>query len=448
MSCRCLSRLWNLSLLRYAAGFCLLFCVLECPLTAEEGDAAPVTVPIEVEDPSAQHPGLVVSSDTFELLTADRIQTSLFAHRRGGLRRRALGNWGGSRASESAVHAALRWFSRHQDENGKWGLRSYPDRCSDLGPRCEPGEAHPDAGGDITVSAQALLCFLGAAYDHHIPSPFRRVVKAGLDWLLDQQQEDGRFAEDNVRVDAQATLALVEAFAVSQDPDLREPAQRGVTHLISQQHRVPERALAWGLRQGSAMDTLTTAWVMQALYLAQMVDLDVGNGIVGGQHYAQAVWQGGREDFLLRWNPSEETQDATFHLAAGAHLVTWTWRDQEHAMHDPMREQLRFRALQNAHIDHQVRQWPMNVENLLWTTQALFQLSARQTDNSLWQEWNAAFRDVLVAGQRRDDGCFDGSWDPQETRFDGHQLGRLLVTAYATQSLQTYYRYVPIRAPR
>jgi hypothetical protein len=65
-------------------------------------------------------------------------------------------------------------------------------------------------------------------------------------------------------------------------------------------------------------------------------------------------------------------------------------------------------------------------------------LGMYQAGGPPWEQWNPVIRDTLINLQRHD-GCARGSWDP-DFRW-GPQGGRILSTALAALTLETYYRY-------
>jgi hypothetical protein len=65
-------------------------------------------------------------------------------------------------------------------------------------------------------------------------------------------------------------------------------------------------------------------------------------------------------------------------------------------------------------------------------------LGMYQAGGKPWEQWNPIIRDTLVKLQQHD-GCWRGSWDPDSGR--GSKGGRILSTALAILTLETYYRY-------
>jgi hypothetical protein len=67
-----------------------------------------------------------------------------------------------------------------------------------------------------------------------------------------------------------------------------------------------------------------------------------------------------------------------------------------------------------------------------------------QLQGDYWKRWSESLRITLLATQRTA-GTLAGSWDPN-TRWDGYG-GRVYSTALATLCLEAHYRFLPLNAP-
>ncbi len=398
---------------------------------AEEQE--PVDLPVEPPEKTADD----ASASPVFVATTGR-----FGNRSGAGRRRAIGRYGGSRASESAVEAALRWFAIHQSPNGQWSVTGFPMNCSEEGPKAEPGTVHTGAAGDRAVSAYALLCYLGAGYDHRTMSRWRQMVSRGIDWLI--EAHDGEYVYGRNYEQAIVAHALAEAFGLSGDSALREPAQKTIDVLIARQARDAQgRGLGWDYMRPnpSRNDASVSIWVILALRSAYLAGLDTGDALEGAERYLRLAWQAANPNhavlavadssgFPYTWNGTQagsvrRTNRSSIGLLAGCLLGV----DHQDVMMQTMANHVMQENLTES--------YPCNTYYLHHATLAMFQLGGER-----WQAWNAAMRDTLVAAQRKDPPCLDGSWDHEGTAFHGHNVGRLVSTAYVTLSLQTYYRYL------
>lgn len=410
--------------------------------------------PVEMENKARGREEAVSSSEmassgAFMAIGAGGGAAGAFGNRNGGGRRRAVGRYGGSRASESAVEAALKWFAIHQSPNGQWDVDAYPANCDEGGQLCEPGRGHTGKDGDTACSGYALLCYLGAGYDHKHMSKWRKVVKAGIEWLVAAQNADGSWGRNYEN--GICAMALAEAFALSGDAALREPAQKAIDYIISVQAKDgPEDSgyagLGWDYKRPNLtrMDSSVSGWCVMALKSAKAGGLDTKGALEGCKKWLEGAWKCcnpnwesldpyGKSYFPYTWNKTAGTFEHTRLPCVGLLAAVFLGYRQGDII---------LETLANTAVEEQMPAgYPCNTYWMYYNTLGVFQVGGER-----WEKWNASVRDMLVQAQRRDPPCFDGSWDFEGTKFHGHETGRLLSTAYCCLSLEVYYRYLPIAA--
>ncbi len=216
--------------------------------------------------------------------------------RKGG-HKRAIRIGHGCKGGEDSVNAALRWFKKHQSPNGKWDTVGYYRNCTD-NPKCEPGIVDHCSveGSDVAMTGYALYCFLGAGYDQRT-GQYQKVVQKGIDYLLSVQKADGYLGERNYE-NAIATMALCQAYGMTEDPALKGPAQRGVDQILAHENQVAGGGAGYGTGLGwdyvgpsNRNDSSVTGWNVMALKSAFMAGLDVKNGLESTKHWLETVWK-------------------------------------------------------------------------------------------------------------------------------------------------------------
>ena len=119
----------------------------------------------------------------------------------------------------------------------------------------ESGQSITDAG----ATALALLPFLGAGQTH-IAGMYKDEVRAGLDFLLDNQALSETLVREpgNTRLytHGQAAIVLCEAYMMSGDQRLKQPAQNAITFIIAAQHHQG----GWRYNPGQPGDTSVVGW--------------------------------------------------------------------------------------------------------------------------------------------------------------------------------------------
>lgn len=368
-------------------------------------------------------------SGAFMAIGAGGGGASTFGSRSGGGRKRAVGVSGGSKASESCVDASLRFLKKHQSVDGSWDAVAYPTNCTET-PQCEPGVGGPE--DRVALTAQALLAYLGSGYDHLTPNKYRMSVRKSIDLLLGQMAPDGRCGQ-MLETHAQATQVFAEAYAMTSDPALRQPAQRAIDRLLALRLAGADGApLAWGA--DGSIDTVTTLAAVQALRSAYSAGLNVGDGVDRAKIWLDAVAKAAAPGgFPARWSRAgvQGDEPEAGLLAAGLLAAVLLGRTAGDPLVDGLAAALLAKRLPAPAVV------PGDLQRVLWATTALLQVGGAS-----WTAWNAAYRDLLVNAQRKGDGCFDASWDAQP----GMPRGRLQSTLHALLTLEVYYRYAAAKA--
>ncbi len=412
------------------------------PRSESVSTVKPLPIPVAHALPAARpsaRPGpfsgdLSRPSGSRNLSEVPRFYRSRLDANRSNLAQRA----GASPASEQAVERALDWLARHQDADGRWdgGTARYEDATAvpgddDFTVHCPPGQtcfgecAYWDA--DTALSGLALLTYLGAGYTHK-EGKFAITMGNGLDFLLAQQRPDGDLRGPSKVVGmychAMATLALCEAYALSLDPGLREPAERAVAFLVRSRARDGQ---AWRYAPGAPMgDTSILGWVVMALKSARELGLSLPEQ--ESVRHGTLEWldrvAGGQDRGLARYQPNEP-------VTATMTAEAWVCRQfLGTGGPGPASTEAALYVLK-----HESDKGESNFYYWYYGTLALYQHGGPS-----WTRWNGRLRDRIVTLQRTA-GHQSGSWDPDESMY-GAKGGRIYCTAMAALSLEVYYRYL------
>jgi hypothetical protein len=165
------------------------------------------------------------------------------------------------------------WLARHQSADGSWDPDPAAHPCG-----CLAGEVRPTLG-KVGTTGLALLAFLAQGETHKTPR-YGKVVRAGLKFLKAAQREDGSFVAPEgpawVREHALATLAMTEAYAMTQSPLFKAAAQNAVECA----RRLHEPGAGWSATgPPGPTDLETTVWATVALRSARTGGLEVDPGV-------------------------------------------------------------------------------------------------------------------------------------------------------------------------
>ena len=216
--------------------------------------------------------------------------------------------------TELAIERGLQFLSRHQRPDGSWRLQ---DLDKDV-------LIH----SDTAATGLCLLAYQGAGYTHQ-QYKYATINDKALRFLIQHQRANGDLyipqdpaSDQNAWLYSHgiATLALCEAYGMTQDPQLRPAAQLAVNFMVNSQE--PLRG-GWRYRPGVGSDTSVTGWFMMALKSAQLAGLEVPKVTFDRMAgYVQASQVSAAQPHLFRYNPFAPDTVEQRHGLQPTHVMT------------------------------------------------------------------------------------------------------------------------------
>ncbi|MCY3006713.1 MAG: hypothetical protein NTV29_12170 [Planctomycetota bacterium] len=337
--------------------------------------------------------------------------------------------------TEEAIEKGLAFLAKYQRADGSWKLEDFGQRTV--------------IRSDTAATALSLLSFQGAGYSH-VQYKYQQECRKALAFLIAGQQSNGDLyrpmeeASDRngwLYSHAIATLALCEAYGMTQDENLRSAAQRAVDFLVYSQDR-QEGGWRYIPRVGS--DTSVTGWGMMALKSAELSGLYVPKQTFEGiEKWLEHSQVSLREQYLYRYNWLANTPE-TKHGALPTPVMTSVgllmrlymgWKRDNIAM-----AQGADWLLQRPPAMGTEQAPKRDTYYWYYATQVLFHMGEDR-----WKNWYQALYPLLIESQVTQ-GPYAGSWEPNGPIPDawGEYAGRLYVTSMNLLSLEVTYRHLPI----
>jgi len=339
-------------------------------------------------------------------------------------RKPLIEHFGGTKESEDAVARGLAYLARMQEPDGRWTRVD-----DDEAPGNRPHHPH-----DMACTGFALLAFLGQDNTPDRPGPYRDVVRAAVDYMISQQDEDGDLrgqrhfragGADSANMYDQgiATYALAECAILTHDPRTIQAALKAAQFIVKAQDR---RSGGWRYSPREYGDSSVFGWQIMALHSAQQVGFEIPpETIDGAERYIESCAEG-RQGLLAGYQPhTGPTPAMTAELLFSRMLLDMPLDDEG------VHEATRFLARDPPDM--------RNADLYYWYYASLSMLHMQ---NPLWKDWNVLTRESLIRMQQTD-GPSAGCWDTN-MRW-GERGGRIFTTAMATLTLEVYYRYLPLR---
>jgi hypothetical protein len=330
-------------------------------------------------------------------------------------RRELADRRGGTAASEAAVARALEWLRGEQEPDGRWDTQSSGGYLTDV---------------DSAVTGLVVLCFLG---HNHVPgggTKYSADVARAIDWLASQQDARGLLSGEDDKYTMYshgiATLALSEAYILSKDEKLRPKLEKAARVILSSQNATSG---GWRYQPEPPLrgDTSITGWQVLALSSLRGAGIEIPDRAFElARHWLDVEVGGGEHGGIYGYRGKEEPRVSM--AAEGMYTRQLLGGGRESAAIEEAARYVWAKTRDKSHLG--------NLYLLYYGTLAL-----HEYQGWIWEAWNVEVRDYLVSKQNVE-GAYSGSWDPLDEYVETG--GRVLATAFATLTLEVYYRYLPI----
>jgi hypothetical protein len=309
--------------------------------------------------------------------------------------------------TERAVMAGLRWLMLHQNEDGSW-----------TGPVSQQA-----------VSALAILAFLG-----HGETPeskeFGNTVLKGLEYLTGQMDENGVVKSDNMYAQGAVTLALAEAYGMTQSPSLKTTMNRAVNAIVRIQNNPKKSPLYIGGWRYSTVsddaDTSVSGWMIMALKSAKLAGIEVPE--TAFQNASNYLWRM-YSDNSFGYDRPAGNRPSTAAIGVLCQQFLGQGGDQR------IKPALDLILKQKPDWNKSSASWLMYF--WYYANQAMF-----QGGGAYWRQWHWSMSDAMLKSQSP-----DGHWDApprsaEEMKYG--ENGHAYTTAMGCLILEVYYRYLPL----
>ncbi len=307
---------------------------------------------------------------------------------------------GASARTEAAVMAALRWFKANQNSDGSWAAGANRD----------------------ALTALAVLCFLGRGETTE-SKEFGDAVSRGIQFLVASIDSNGVVPARGSYMYTQGavTLALSEAYGMTQAKAIRDPLERSIKAILAAQKVNKMGAWRYTMTAPNA-DTSVSAWLIMSLKSAKLAGIDVPeDSFKLASNYLWTVYD---DDGGFGYTAPSRRVNMT-----GAGVLCQQFLGQST---DP-RIKKALDYLKQQKVDWDETAGAHVLYGWYYVTQAMF-----QGGGSYWEYWNKQIRDAVVNKQAP-----DGHWaSPTKSKEDSN--GPVYTTALACLILEVYYRYMPI----
>lgn len=372
---------------------------------------------------------------------------------------------GGAPSTEPAIELGLSWLRKQQRAAGNWNLLVDDVSAEEVN--------YQKFDSPTAATGLTLLAFQGAGYNHK-EYKYANVVNKGVQWLVSNQKENGDlyvettdFSNDVLRLYSHgiATIALCEAYGMTNDPELRDAAQRALDYVAESQDKTYG---GWRYTPGSDADTSVTGWMVMALKSGKLAGLKVDQRTLDLVNRWLELSADRDVGYRFRYNPNDkntaEYPDREFKGKTPTYCMTSVglllrlysgWDRNDERMQNGAADLLNQMPSEDSVLVRDTYYW-------YYATQVL-----RHVGGEPWEKWyDQSLYPLLIKTQNRGQsktkltrrrtgrrlhktrslGPMAGSWDPMYPVPDrwAANSGRLYLTTMNLLTLEVKWRLLPL----
>lgn len=292
--------------------------------------------------------------------------------------------------AELVYDKGLQYLARAQTDQGAW---------------------NDSVGAEPGVVGLCVAAFLAHGEDP-ANGPYAKNIRAGIDYIISQQNEKNGYIGASMYNHAFATKALAESYGVVDNPKIAPTLRKAVEMILSSQKKNPFGAWRYTPESHDA-DTTCTGCQMVTLFAARNAGIPIPD---------EAIRKG--LAYLTNNRNTDGSYGYTTSSGGKPTLTAIGMLCQALAKEPPSKNYQTSLEYLKKNLDYRDRYYPYYYE--YYMSQALF-----HADDAVWQEWNTRNIRYLATIQAAD-GSFPGNQGPSFS------------TAGALLSLALNYRYLPI----
>jgi hypothetical protein len=233
----------------------------------------------------------------------------------------------------------------------------------------------------------------------------------------------------NMYAQGAVTLALAEAYGMTQSPAIKEPLERAVKAVVAAQKapkKDPKDVGGWRYSiNADDSDSSVSGWIILALKSARLAGIAVPEETFDlASKYLWTLY----EDGTFGYNSPRKTAGTT---AIGVLCQQFMGHGDDRRV----KQALDF--LKDQKVDWSETKGDFVLYGWYYQTQAMF-----QGGGAYWEYWNRQIRDTMIKNQQA-----DGRWLPPPLS-DAEQKSMAQSPVYSTALgcliLEVYYRYLPL----